>query len=137
VSAVLTLVPAEGNPAHLVNSAAVDDQPAYCKAQNDVAAGAIHRAARIDTTVQLDSLGVLEEVLRHFYLKAGILESLGEQGDFDAVDRAWSEVGRWAREVAQYRHAKIQAVRLAMIRTRSFCPKICRLSNCANRPSLT
>ena len=67
----------------------------------------------IDTTISLDSLAVLEEVMRHFYLKAKILESMGQEGDYDAVDRAWAETGKWAKEVAAFRHAKIQSIRLA------------------------
>jgi hypothetical protein len=60
-----------------------------------------------------DSLAILEEVMKHFYWKARILEGMGTEGDYDAVERAWGETGKWAREVAQFRHAKIQAVRLA------------------------
>ena len=66
----------------------------------------------IDTTISLNSLAVLEEVMRHFYCKAKILESMGEEGDYEEVDKAWSETGRWAKEVAQFKHAKIQAIRL-------------------------
>jgi hypothetical protein len=47
----------------------------------------------IDRTIQLDSLAILEEVLRHFYWKARILEGMGTEGDYDAVDRAWAETG--------------------------------------------
>src|SRR6476620_7458373 len=65
-----------------------------------------------DTTIALDSLAVLEEVMRHFYCKAKILESMGQEGDYEEVDKAWSETGRWAKEVAQFKHAKIQAIRL-------------------------
>src|SRR3984893_15753884 len=67
----------------------------------------------IDTTISLNSLAVLEEVMRHFYLKAKILESMGQEGDYEEVDKAWSETGRWAKEVAAFRHAKIQSIRLA------------------------
>jgi hypothetical protein len=67
----------------------------------------------IDSTIQLDSLAILEEVMKHFYWKSRILEQMGTEGDYDAVDRAWGETGKWAREVAQFRHAKIQAIRLA------------------------
>ena len=34
-------------------------------------------------------------------------------GDFNEVDKAWAETGRWAKEVAAFRHAKIQSFRLA------------------------
>ena len=67
----------------------------------------------IDQTSQLDSLAILEQVMRHFYWKARILEGMGTEGDYDAVDRAWAETGKWAKEVAQFRHAKIQSIHLA------------------------
>jgi hypothetical protein len=67
----------------------------------------------IDQTIPLDSLAILEQVMRHFYWKARILEGMGTEGDYDAVDRAWAETGKWAKEVAAFRHAKIQSIRLA------------------------
>jgi hypothetical protein len=44
----------------------------------------------IDRTIQLDSLAILEQVMRHFFWKARILEGMGTEGDYDAVDRAWA-----------------------------------------------
>jgi hypothetical protein len=38
---------------------------------------------------------------------------MGQEGDYEEVDKAWSETGRWAKEVAAFRHAKIQSIRLA------------------------
>jgi hypothetical protein len=38
---------------------------------------------------------------------------MGSEADFDLVDKAWSEAGKWAEKVAQFRHPKIQAIRLA------------------------
>jgi hypothetical protein len=67
----------------------------------------------IDRTIQLDSLAILEEVMRHFYWKARILEGMGTEGEFHEVDKAWAETGRWAKEVAAFRHARIQSIRLA------------------------
>ena len=67
----------------------------------------------IDQTIPLDSLAILEAVMRHFYWKARILEGMGTEGDYDAVDRAWAETGKWAKEVAQFRHPKIELIRLA------------------------
>ena len=67
----------------------------------------------IDLTIQLDSLGVLEQVMKHFFIKAQVLEQMGTEADFDLVDRAWSEAGRWAREVANFRHPKVASIRLA------------------------
>jgi hypothetical protein len=69
-------------------------------------------AYEIDTTVSLDALAVLEEVMAHFYFKAKTLKG-AENANSAVVDRAMSEAGRWAKEAAQYRHAKIQAIRLA------------------------
>ena len=47
----------------------------------------------IDRTIQLDSLAILEQVMRHFYWKARILEGMGTEGDFNEVDNAWAETG--------------------------------------------
>ena len=48
--------------------------------------------------------------MRHFYWKARILEGMGTEGDYDAVDRARAETGKWAKEVAQFRHPKIESI---------------------------
>jgi hypothetical protein len=40
----------------------------------------------VDRTIQLDSLAILEEVMRHFFWKARILEGMGTEGDFNEVD---------------------------------------------------
>jgi hypothetical protein len=45
----------------------------------------------IDRTIPLDSLAILEQVMRHFYWKARILEGMGTVGDFNEVDKAWAE----------------------------------------------
>jgi hypothetical protein len=79
-------------------------------------------AYEIDTTVSLDALAVLEEVMAHFYFKAKTLKG-AENANSDAVDRAMSEAGRWAKEAAQYRHAKIQAIRLAEDRNAPLLPE--------------
>ena len=47
----------------------------------------------IDRTIQLDSLAILEQVMRHFFWKARILEGMGTEGDYDAVDRPLGERG--------------------------------------------
>jgi hypothetical protein len=67
----------------------------------------------IDRSISLDSLAVLQESLSHFYWRARILETLGGEGDYDLLDRAWAECGRWAEKLAQFEHPKIQAVPLA------------------------
>src|SRR5262245_26708559 len=66
-----------------------------------------------DLTIQLDSLGVLELVMKHFFIKARVLEQMGTEADFDLVDRACSEAGKWAREVANFRHPQIASIRSA------------------------
>jgi hypothetical protein len=67
----------------------------------------------IDRSISLDSLAILEETMRHFYFKARVLEGLGEEGDYDLLDKAWGEAGKWAEKVAQFHHAKVQSIRLA------------------------
>ena len=66
-----------------------------------------------DVKLSLDSLGVMEETMRHFYLKAMIEKSAGEHADWKAVDAAMIQAASIARDVAAYRHAKLSAVRLA------------------------
>ena len=41
-----------------------------------------------DVKLSLDSLGVTEEAMRHFYIKAMIEKSAGEHADWKAVDAA-------------------------------------------------
>jgi hypothetical protein len=48
-----------------------------------------------------------------FITRRKILENIGSEADFDLVDKAWSGTGKWAEKVAQFRHPKIQAIRLA------------------------
>src|SRR5262249_18053558 len=92
---------------------------AHCRFDLGAAGAMARRRAQfaehreVDRTISLDSLAVLEEVLRHFYWRARILEGLGEEGDYDVLDKAWADVGRWAEKVANFRHPKVQAVRLA------------------------
>ena len=75
---------------------------------------AAHLLEQVDTMYALDALAVLQEVMSHFYHKAKVLKGMGENADFDAIDAAMSETGKWAKEVAQFKHAKIQAIRLAV-----------------------
>jgi hypothetical protein len=43
-----------------------------------------------------------------------LLESSGEGiVDWDAVDRAMEQAGKWAKEVATFRHARIAAIKIA------------------------
>jgi hypothetical protein len=66
-----------------------------------------------DLKVSLDSLAVLEETMRHFYIKAMVEKSFGEKADWKAVDAAMIQASSIARDVAAYRHAKLSAIRLA------------------------
>jgi hypothetical protein len=79
---------------------------------------AVQRAAELlakqtDPTVALDALGVLQEVMAHFYHKARVLKTLGADAPFDQIDDLMDRAGRWAKELAVFRFAKIQAMRLA------------------------
>jgi hypothetical protein len=54
----------------------------------------------------------MEQVMRHFYLRARIEERMGAQADWNAVD-ALMQKALAAAEVARYRHAQLSAVRFA------------------------
>jgi hypothetical protein len=49
-----------------------------------------------DVQVSLGCLGVLEEAMRHFYLKAIIEKTAGELADWPAVDRAMMQAASLA-----------------------------------------
>ena len=66
-----------------------------------------------DLMAWLDSLAVLEQAMRHFYIKAMVEKSLGEKADWKAVDAAMVQAAAMAEKVATYRHPKLSAVRLA------------------------
>ena len=66
-----------------------------------------------DVKLSLDSLAVMEETMRHFFIKAMVEKSAGEHADWKAVDAAMIQAASIARDVASYRHAKLSAVRLA------------------------
>jgi hypothetical protein len=70
-------------------------------------------ARQTDTVYALDALAVLQEVMGHFYYKAKVLKTLGADADFEAIDDAMEKAGRWAKEICVFKHAKIQAMRLA------------------------
>jgi hypothetical protein len=50
-----------------------------------------------DVKLSLDSLGVMEEAMRHFYIKAMIEKSAGEHADWKAVDAAMIQASSIAR----------------------------------------
>ena len=56
-----------------------------------------------DVKVSLDCLGVLEEAMRHFYLKAVIEKTAGELADWAAVDRAMMQAASLARDLAAWK----------------------------------
>ena len=66
-----------------------------------------------DVTISLDSLAVLEQAMRHFYIKAMVEKSFGEKADWKAVDAAIVQAAALADKVAAIRHPKLAAVRLA------------------------
>jgi hypothetical protein len=76
-------------------------------------AAAAKTALPIDRPIALDSLGVMEETMRHFYFLAKIEESLGETANWKMVDETMERAAKWAKEVAIYRHARLSAMKLA------------------------
>jgi hypothetical protein len=70
-------------------------------------------APPIDFKARFDSLGIMEGVMRHFYLRALIEERMGAQADWNAVDSLMQKALAAAEKVARYRHAQLSAVRLA------------------------
>ena len=61
----------------------------------------------------LDSLDIMEKVMRHFYLRALIEEGMGSQTDWNAVDSLMLKALAAAEKVARYRHAQLSAVKIA------------------------
>jgi hypothetical protein len=66
-----------------------------------------------DLKASLDSLDVLEQAMRHFYIRAMVQKSMGEKADWKAVDAAIVQAAALAEKVAAFRHPKLAAVRLA------------------------
>jgi hypothetical protein len=71
-----------------------------------------HPVADIDFAASFDSLDIMEKVMRHFYLRA-LIERMGVQADWNAVDSLMQKALAAAEKVARYRHAQLSAVRLA------------------------
>jgi hypothetical protein len=61
-------------------------------------------APPIDFSATFDSLDVLEKIVRHFYLRGLIEESIGVEADWKAVDAAFVQAAAIAREVAIVTH---------------------------------
>src|SRR4026208_294671 len=64
-------------------------------------------------TDALDSLEIMEGVMRHFYLRASIEQRMGPQADWSVVDALMLKPLAAAEKVARYRHAQLSAVKLA------------------------
>ena len=60
-----------------------------------------------DLKVSLDSLAVLEQTMRHFYIKAMVEQSLGPNADWKAVDAAMLQAAALAKEIAPYKHQRL------------------------------
>jgi hypothetical protein len=74
--------------------------------------GAITRAGHYERKLQTKA-GEVKRVMRHFYLRALIEESMGAQADWNAVDSLMQKALAAAEKVARYKHAQLSAVRLA------------------------
>ena len=70
-------------------------------------------APPIDFKAQLDSLDMMEGVMRHFYFRAMIERSVGDGANWDKVDALMLKTLAAAKKVARYRHAQLSSVRLA------------------------
>jgi hypothetical protein len=70
-------------------------------------------APPIDFKAPLDSLEMMEGVMRHFYLRALTKQRMGDDADWNSVDALMLRTLAAAEKVAKYRHAQIAAVRLS------------------------
>jgi hypothetical protein len=61
----------------------------------------------------LDSLEIMEGVMRHFYLRALIEQRMGDEADWNSVDALMLRTLAAAEKVARYRHAQLSAMRLS------------------------
>ena len=68
---------------------------------------------QIDTVCALEAMAVLQEVMAHFYYKAKVLKTTGADAPFEQIDDLMEKAAKWAKEIAVFKHAKIQAIRLA------------------------
>ena len=73
----------------------------------------VKNAPPLDFSMPLDSLGMMEHVIRHFYFKAKIAERLGDRVDRRRANAAFMQAVRAAEKVARYRHAQLSAIKLA------------------------
>jgi hypothetical protein len=70
-------------------------------------------APPIDFKAPLDSLEIMEGIMRHFHQRALIEQRMGPQADWSVVDALMLKTLAAAEKVARYRHAQLSAVRLA------------------------
>ena len=70
-------------------------------------------APPIDFKAPLDSLEIMEGVMRHFYFRGLIEQRMGDEADWNRVDALMLRTLAAAEKVARYRHAQLSAVRLA------------------------
>ena len=104
-----------GRPKGVKNKRPVGEEYVKKAAQHRAAA----RLARVvpydfDNGEKLDPMALLEEVTQHFYRKAKIEESLGRFCDFRIVDNALQNAARIAREIVNFKHPRISAIKLAV-----------------------
>jgi hypothetical protein len=96
---------AGATPQCLVSSRRLGQQP--------VRAELAKNAPPIDYAATYDSLDVMEKVMRRFYLRGLVEESMGTETDWKMADSAFVQAAAIAEKVARYRHAALSAVRLA------------------------
>ena len=70
-------------------------------------------APPIDFKAPLDSLDIMEGVMRHFYFRAMIERAVGSWPNWDKVDALMLKTLAAAEKVARYKHAQLSSVRLA------------------------
>jgi hypothetical protein len=70
-------------------------------------------APAIDFKASLDSLEMMEGVMRHFYFRALIERSVGDEANWDKVDALMLKTLAAAEKVARYKHAQLSSVRLS------------------------
>ena len=70
-------------------------------------------APPIDFKAPLDSLEIMEGVMRHFYFRALIEQRMGPQANWSVVDALMLKTLAAAEKVARYKHAQLSSVRLA------------------------
>jgi hypothetical protein len=73
----------------------------------------VKNAPPLDFSMPLDSLGMIEHVIRRFYFRAKIAERLGDRVERRRANAAFMQAVRAAEKVARYRQAQLSAIKLA------------------------